>query len=103
MKLDSMTLTEKTSYLRELLIANECLLTFTKVDGTKRSMPCTLNPHIVPPTPAPKVLAEGEITKVKKSNPDVMSVFCTDKQEWRSFRIMNAEDIRVIVSSDLTE
>ena len=97
MKLDSMTLSEKTSYLRELLINNECELTFTKVDGTKRTMPCTLDAKRLPP------VVIKETTKEKKLNDQVMSVFCTDKQEWRSFRIMNAEEIRVIMSTDSTE
>lgn len=97
MKLDSMTLSEKTSYLRQLLINNECELTFTKVDGTKRTMPCTLDAKRLPPV----VIKES--VKEKKPNDQVMSVFCTDKQEWRSFRIMNAEEIRVIVSTDSTE
>ena len=97
MKLDSMTLSEKTTYLRELLINNECELTFTKVDGTKRTMPCTLDAKRLPP-----VLVK-ESAKEKKTNDQVMSVFCTDKQEWRSFRIMNAEEIRVIAPNNFTE
>jgi len=97
MKLDSMTLSEKTNYLRELLINNECELTFTKVDGTKRTMPCTLDAKRLP------VVVVKESKKEKKPNDQVMSVFCTDKQEWRSFRIMNAEEIRVIAPIDLAE
>ena len=75
--------------LSELLRTGECVIEFTKVDGTVRSMPCTLDPRIVPPAPEPKVLAEGEVAKVKKSNPDVFSVWCLDKKEWRSFRFAN--------------
>lgn len=92
-----MTLTEKTAYLRELLINNECELTFTKVDGSKRTMPCTLDAKRLP------LVVVKESKKEKKPNDQVMSVFCTDKNEWRSFRIMNAEEIRVITSSDFTE
>ena len=75
--------------LSELLRTGECVVEFTKVDGTVRSMPCTLDPKIVPPAPEPKVLAEGEVAKVKKSNPDVFSVWCLDKKECRSFRFAN--------------
>jgi hypothetical protein len=64
-------------------------VTFTKVDGTVRTMPCTLNEAMLPKveqiTPAP----DAPPPRVKKHNPAVMSVFCTDKQEWRSFRIEN--------------
>jgi hypothetical protein len=75
--------------LSDLLRTGECIVEFTKVDGTVRIMPCTLDPKIVPPAPEPKVLAEGEVAKVKKSNPDVFSVWCLDKKEWRSFRFAN--------------
>jgi hypothetical protein len=81
--------------LSELLRTGECVVEFTKVDGTVRSMPCTLDPKIVPPVPEPKVLAEGEVAKVKKSNPDVFSVWCLDKKEWRSFRVDNVVDLQI--------
>jgi hypothetical protein len=81
--------------LRTLLLENECIVEFTKVNGEIRSMPCTLDPKIVPPVPEPKVLAEGEVAKVKKSNPDIMNVWCLDKKEWRSFRIANVISAKV--------
>ena len=88
-----MTNTITPEALRTLLVENECVVEFTKVNGETRSMPCTLNPHIVPPEP--KVLAEGEVTKVKKENLDVMNVWCLDKNEWRSFRIANVISAKV--------
>jgi hypothetical protein len=75
--------------LSNMLRTSECEVTFTKINGEVRTMPCTLDPAIVPPAPEPKVLAEGKVPKVKKENPDVMSVWCLDKKEWRSFRIAN--------------
>lgn len=72
--------------LIELLQNNVCTVTFTKVDGTERTMPCTLNPAVVPPAPEPKVLAEGQEPRTKKPNDAVMSVWCTDAAGWRSFR-----------------
>jgi hypothetical protein len=74
--------------LSELLHIGECVVEFTKVNGEVRTMPCTLKADLIPPAPV-KVLAEGEILKVKKENPEVMSVWCLDKKEWRSFRIAN--------------
>jgi hypothetical protein len=64
------------------------MVEFTKVNGEVRTMPCTLKTELIPPTPV-KVLAEGKVPKVKKENPDAMSVWCLDKKEWRSFRIAN--------------
>ena len=89
-------LEEKRNELSEMLRSNVCEVTFTKVNGETRVMPCTLNPAVVPPAPEPKVLAEGEVAKVKKPNPDTMSVWCMDKKEWRSFRIANVTGVKVL-------
>ena len=74
--------------LSELLHTGECIVVFTKVTGEVRLMPCTLKTELIPPVPG-KVLAEGEVLKVKKENSNVMSVWCLDKKEWRSFRVAN--------------
>lgn len=79
-----------------LLKQGVCEVTFTKVNGELRTMPCTLDSKIVPPAPEPKVLAEGEQPRVKKSNPDNMSVWCTDKNEWRSFKLANVTEVNKI-------
>lgn len=71
-------------------------VTFKKVDGEIRTMPCTLHesllPKVVQITPGP----DTPPPRVKKFNPDVFSVFCTDKQEWRSFRIENLLTVRAL-------
>jgi hypothetical protein len=90
-----MTNTITSKALHTLLLENECIITFTKVNGEQRDMPCTLRPDIVPPAAPPKSLAEGEVAKVKKSNPDIMNVWCTDKNEWRSFRLANFISVKV--------
>lgn len=64
-------------------------VTFTKVDGTVRSMPCTLNEAMLPVVEQIIPAADAPPPRVKKFNPAVISVFCTDKQEWRSFRVEN--------------
>jgi hypothetical protein len=90
-----MTNTITPEVLHTLLLENECVITFTKINGEQREMPCTLRPDVVPPAPPPKVLAEGEVAKVKKVNPDVVNVWCTDKKEWRSFRFANFISVKV--------
>ena len=81
-------------HLSALLHSGECVVEFTKVDGTVRSMPCTLSEALIPPPPVHETNTDNPIDfpapkKEKKSNPDVMSVWCLDKKEWRSFRIAN--------------
>ena len=64
-------------------------ITFTKVDGTERTMPCTLDPAILP-----VVEIKEEKLVPRKLNTDTLRVFVTDIQEWRSFRIENLIDIK---------
>ena len=87
--------------LSALLHSGECVVEFTKVDGTVRSMPCTLSELLIPPPPVHETNTDNPIDfpvpkKEKKSNPDVMSVWCLDKKEWRSFRIANVISAKAI-------
>ncbi len=75
--------------LVDLLRGHICEVTFTKVDGTERVMPCTLDSRHIPP----KVT---ESTRTKPLNPSVLSVWCTDKENWRSFKIDNVKSIKQI-------
>jgi len=56
-------------------------VTFTKKDGTERSMQCTLVERRIPSDKTPKT--ESETTT---SNGSAVRVFDTEKSEWRSFR-----------------
>ena len=79
---DKLTLDEKRDYINNILHAGEAVVEFTKVNGEHRVMPCSLNAALLPPAPP---VVEGKVER--KINPDVIRVFCIDKQEWRSFRI----------------
>lgn len=72
----------------EILSNGVHTITFTKVDGTERTMPCTLDPAILP-----VVELKEEKLVPKKLNMDTLRVFVTDIQEWRSFRIENLKNI----------
>lgn len=67
--------------LKNLLESNHVVVEFTKVNGDHRSMPCTLKEGMVPS------VTSSETTR--PANPEIMSVWCTDKNEWRSFRLSN--------------
>jgi len=79
----------RNSVLRTLL-AEDCEITFTKVDGSTRIMPCTLRTSAMPKFEA------NEFHKTRPYNPDVLSVWCLDKNEWRSFRVMNVLSIKLL-------
>jgi len=80
----------RTAILKDFFTNNKAVeVTFRKVDGEIRTMPCTLQD-------IPVVIKETTGKKTKKPNPEVMSVFCTDKQQWRSFKINNVISITAL-------
>lgn len=72
---------------------------FIKTDGTLRKMSATLDPLIVPPAPEPKVLAEGEVARVKKVNLEVCAVWDIAAKSWRSFRFDKVKSIRFSIGA----
>lgn len=74
--------------LLDMLRAGFTQVTFTKVDGSKRFMECTLRKDLIPADKMPKSKDEDEDgSKTRKENLDTIRVFDTEKSEWRSFRI----------------
>lgn len=72
--------------LLEALTKHECTVTFTKVNGETRIMPCTLKEDVIP---------KQEHKGIKKPNESVVNVWCLDKHEWRSFRVDNVVDLQI--------
>ena len=64
-------------------------VTFTKVNGDKRVMNCTLMEQIMPTT-----TEEKKDTTDKKVNEDILSVWDIDAKGWRSFRIKTVTRVR---------
>ena len=78
--------------LVESLRQGEVTVTFTKVGtGETRVMPCTLNPVVLQANGV--IAAEKD---VRSKNEDVMSVWCTDKNGWRSFRLDSIQGWEVL-------
>ena len=90
--LPHLTPEEKREVIGSLLHTGIVTVEFTKVDGTFRSMPCTLSEAIIPAAP---VKESTETKKERKENLEIFRVYCTDKQEWRSFRIDSVINITV--------
>jgi hypothetical protein len=81
--------------LVETLKANVCKVTFTKLNGEVREMPCTLKEDIVPVYERKTPVVESEETiKVKATSP-TLSVWCTDKSAWRSFRVDSVTKVEI--------
>jgi hypothetical protein len=78
--------------LLEALKNHECTVTFTKVNGETRVMPCTLKEDVVPKLPV-DVASKSNVKR--HENLGVVSVWCLDKKEWRSFRVDNVVDLQI--------
>ena len=74
--------------LIEALSAHKCIVKFTKVNGEVREMPCTLREDIVPKY-------EHKTERSKKPNDQTLSVWCTDVNAWRSFRVDSVQELRL--------
>lgn len=72
--------------LEALLKRGVVVVDFNTVNGEKRSMPCTLKESVIPAKPAE--IGSKSVMK-RHAALNVMSVWCTDKNEWRSFKLEN--------------
>lgn len=79
---------KRKNLIYDMLNKNNCVVTFTKVNGELREMPCSLREDIIPKT--------NEEAREKKENINVLNVWCLDKKEWRSFRVANVRKVEVI-------
>ena len=78
--------------LLEALKNHECTVTFTKVNGETRVMPCTLKEDVIP-KPLADVASKSNVKRHENQN--IVSVWCLDKREWRSFRVDNVVDLQI--------
>lgn len=76
------TLTDTQNEILNLLRTDQVTVSFTKSDGTERTMVCTLVEGKIPTDKQPKT-KESEGSSTVGS---AVRVFDLEKQEWRSFR-----------------
>lgn len=74
------------------LRSNVLEVSFVKLDGDTRVMPCTLLTEYMPEASETKV-QQVDNYSVNKS---VVRAFAIDKQAWRSFRLENVTGVRVV-------
>jgi hypothetical protein len=91
--LEDLDLDDRNREIRHLLERHDCEVTFVKVDGSLRTMPCTLREAAMP---ARVVTEEYQTTRLYK--PETLSVWCLDRSEWRAFKVANVKEIRVLGS-----
>lgn len=69
-------------------------VTFTKVNGDKRVMDCTLMESMIP-----RAYAKKLVTNSGPLNKEVIAVWCLDKKAFRSFRVENLKKIEPLVKN----
>ena len=72
---------------------NVCVVVFEKKDGTERSMKCTLQEGGIPEATKEDPLSQK---KIRSLNEEVIPVWDTEKNSWRSFRIDSVKSFSVL-------
>lgn len=80
------------SDLRESVIE----VTFTKVNGERRIMRCTLMPKYLPATYTENVTEQANEKQFHANNNEVIRAWDVQSGGWRSFRIDSVEYLQVI-------
>lgn len=91
--LEDLDIQDRNRELTHLLSEHDCEVTFTKVNGELRTMPCTLQASAIPAKP---VDIGSNSNEKRLRSLDVLSVWCLDKSEWRAFKVANVREIRVL-------
>lgn len=73
-----------------------CTVTFTKVNGELREMPCTLREDLVP-----KYERKTPVKEATDKEKATLSVWCVDKNAWRSFRVDSVKNITLHLADDI--
>lgn len=76
------------------LKSNICTVEFQKVNGTRRTMRCTLVESHIPATTETVVKPTKSGEPRKRSN-EIINVWDLEKSAWRSFRIDSVQNITV--------
>lgn len=86
-------LTEEVRFhaVREILKKGRCLVEFTKVDGTSRSMVCTLNEELM--NSVGRVISDDVVDITTNFN--VVTVWSLENSAWRAMRVMNIKSVKL--------
>ena len=85
----SFSLNNSKESLATLLRSAAAKITFTKKDGTERTMHCTLQEGVAIPH-------ERKTDRVKEPKPDLLPVWDIEAQAWRTITVPNV--LKVVIS-----
>ena len=81
MEIQGQTFEERHQWLKEILSTGSYTVTFNKVDGSSRAMPCTLQSQYI--------VGSGSSENKRTKSHETISVWALDVNAWRSFKVMN--------------
>jgi hypothetical protein len=76
-----------------MLTSGVCEVTFTKVNGDKRVMTCTLLESMIPSAEKDEPITQK---KVRAVNPEVIPCWDTNAEGWRSFRVDSVQECKYV-------
>lgn len=79
---------EGRNWIKAHLMMGPMLVTFTKKDGTERTMKCSLEEGVVVPH-------EKTTERVKEENTETLAVWDMEKNAWRSFRLDSIKSVEL--------
>jgi len=79
--------------LERLLEQNVLVVDFTKLDGDKRVMTCTLREDMKPPATKKDPMTQKAVRKVSDA---VVSVWDVNAKGWRSFRYDRVNNVNIV-------
>jgi hypothetical protein len=81
---------EGRNWLVENLKLGTVNVTFTKKDGTERTMKCTLMEELMLPY-------DKKTDRVREESKETLAVYDLEKESWRSFRLDSITDVRFTI------
>ena len=83
--------------LKNLLEQNVLTVDFTKLDGDKRVMTCTLREDIKPPATKTDAMSQKKVREISDA---VVSVWDVNAKGWRSFRYDRINSVEIVNEYD---
>lgn len=80
--------------LQQILVGTAATVVFTKVDGTERTMNCTLLPEYVPAGSG----VNGHQLLTEQSASNTITVWDLDNSAWRTIRVDNVKSISTLTN-----
>ena len=79
--------------LQNILSQNVLIVDFTKLNGDRRVMTCTLREDMKPPATKNDTMSQK---KVRELNDEVVSVWDVNAKGWRSFRYARINSVEIV-------